>query len=369
MKVCSLLLPATLVLSLCGVARDASALAPSDPRIVINAVNTPGSTDATYLIMNPGSYYLDQDLIGEAGKVGIRVMATNVRIDLMGFTMRGSTTSLHAIIGSGAQSNVVLSNGSISDWPRQGIALGEWSNVRVRDLCLSGLGQGGIRLGEDSVVERCNLVGIGGFGIAGGSSLTVAHCKVSGIAEAGFAPGIGISAGHASIVRDCTVTGNGGTGISVSRKSMVLGCTVTENYAGISGEGALVADCTVSDNLTIGVNLIQATVRNCEIANNGSHGLLLSMNGSRALGNRIAGNGGDGIWAYGGARIEENDVRSHAQGVGIRAVGTGSFVVKNTLFANSVHLSVPSSGNFVGPLVFVNAVNGRSDPWANVHGN
>lgn len=81
MRTAPLLLCAPLVLSLCGLARAASPCAPTDPRTVIDAVNTPGSADATFRILNPGSYYLDQNLVGEAGKVGIRVEASNVRID------------------------------------------------------------------------------------------------------------------------------------------------------------------------------------------------------------------------------------------------------------------------------------------------
>jgi hypothetical protein len=46
-----------------------------EPRIAINAVNTPGDDDATpstFKITQPGSYYLAGNLTGETGKAGSR---------------------------------------------------------------------------------------------------------------------------------------------------------------------------------------------------------------------------------------------------------------------------------------------------------
>ena len=352
---------ATSVAVLVGAPSSASALPLNDPRIAINAVNTPGDGEANFIITTPGSYYLDTNLIGEPNKSGIRLESDGVRIDLMGFHLDGASVGKSAILGSSGGSSIAISNGSIANWFSTAIALGTSSNVQVRDLTINSC-SGGIALASDSVVERCNLFDFEFFGIAGRDRTTVANCTLR---ETGF---VGIATGEASIVRDCTVSGGTGTGIITSFRSLVTGCTVTQNFAGITGEGGLVADCTVSENTTNGVQLTTGTVRGCEISSNGSLGIFIQA-GGRAIGNRIASNGSDGIFAAAGARIEENDVRFHAQGAGIRTFGTGSFVVKNTLTGNGSTLIVPNSGNFVGTLVHANAMNGRNDPWANLHSN
>ncbi len=348
---------------LLGAVQLAAARPLSDPRVAINALNTPGTAQAVFRISNPGSYYLEADLLGEAGKAGIMVMSSDVRIDLMGFHLRGAAGSTHAIAENAAQSNIVIWNGTLSDWSGVGVQFVQSSNVQIRDLSFRFMGDGGIALGTDGVVERCNLLGVAGFGIRTNYGAYVSQTMVNGVGTRG------IQVLSNSLVRDCKVRGSGTEGIYVDVGSSVFGCVVSGGSVGIYAFAGLVADCTVNATYTVGVRLDAGTLRSSHILGNAGHGVELASAGSLAVGNRVIANGGDGIRALGGARIEENDVRSHPHGAGIRTFGSGSFVVKNTLFANSLPLSVPNAGNFVGPLVSANAVNGREEPWANVHGN
>lgn len=363
MNLASFLFLASSAAALAGAPRSASALPVNDPRIAINAVNTPGIPQGVFLITSPGSYYLEADLIGEPAKAGILVAATDVRIDLMGFSLRGDAASTHAIAEVGYRSNVVIWNGSISGWSGAGVHFVLSSNVQVRDLGLRSMGDGGIVLGADGVVERCNLFEMAGFGIRTTSGAYVSQTMVNAVGTRGIEV-----LGH-SMVRDCKVRGSGTEGVRVGVGSSVLGCTINGGTVGIYSYAGTVAECLVRETSSAGVHLIEGALRNSHIVANYGHGIDIPGPGSLVVGNRVAFNGGDGIRALGSARIEENDVRSHSQGVGIRTFGTGSFVAKNTLFANATHLSVPNAGNFVGPLVSVNAVNGRNEPWANVYGN
>src|SRR5713101_8648248 len=52
------------------------------PRTIINASNTPGTSESLYKITQPGSYYFTGNLVGVSGKNGIEIAATNVTIDL-----------------------------------------------------------------------------------------------------------------------------------------------------------------------------------------------------------------------------------------------------------------------------------------------
>src|SRR6185295_11122012 len=60
-----------------------------EPRIVINAANTPGDADSLFKITQPGSYYLTGNITGVAGKHGIEVVASGVTLDLNGFDLLG----------------------------------------------------------------------------------------------------------------------------------------------------------------------------------------------------------------------------------------------------------------------------------------
>ena len=51
-----------------------------EARIIVNATNTPGDGSNTFIISQPGSYYLTGNLTGEKGKHGISVQADDVTV-------------------------------------------------------------------------------------------------------------------------------------------------------------------------------------------------------------------------------------------------------------------------------------------------
>ena len=60
-----------------------------EPRIAINAANTPGDADSLFKITQPGSYYLTGNITGVVGRHGIEIAVPangpSVTIDLMGY--------------------------------------------------------------------------------------------------------------------------------------------------------------------------------------------------------------------------------------------------------------------------------------------
>src|SRR4051812_10008933 len=58
-----------------------------EARTIVNAVNTPGDGSNTFVISQPGSYYLTGNITGAAGKHGISVQADDVTLDLNGFAL------------------------------------------------------------------------------------------------------------------------------------------------------------------------------------------------------------------------------------------------------------------------------------------
>src|ERR1041385_1287872 len=63
------------------VASSYKTLTEVEPRVVVNATNTPGDANSVYRITASGSYYLDQNLTCVSGKHGIKIDAENVTLD------------------------------------------------------------------------------------------------------------------------------------------------------------------------------------------------------------------------------------------------------------------------------------------------
>ncbi len=45
-----------------------------EPRTIVNATNTPGDAANSFIIKQPGSYYLTTNLVGVSGKGGIEIL-------------------------------------------------------------------------------------------------------------------------------------------------------------------------------------------------------------------------------------------------------------------------------------------------------
>lgn len=84
-----------------------------EPRIPVNQENTPGNSANTFVISQPGSYYLTGNVLGEAGKNGIRITSSNVTLDLMGFECRGVTGSLTGIYMAVFRRGITIRNGTV----------------------------------------------------------------------------------------------------------------------------------------------------------------------------------------------------------------------------------------------------------------
>jgi len=87
-----------------------------EPRIAINATNTPGDADSLFKITQPGSYYLTGNITGVVGKHGIEIVDSGVTLDLMGFDLSG-IPAMGAFDGVSVTNfsltNITIRNGSV----------------------------------------------------------------------------------------------------------------------------------------------------------------------------------------------------------------------------------------------------------------
>jgi hypothetical protein len=281
-----------------------------EPRIAINATNTPGDATSTYIITQPGSYYLTENLAGEVGKAGILLMNHNITIDLNGYTMLGTNGASTAIdIFFNSLKNIVVRNGTITNWDGDGVDLGGANSLGS--------------LVEDVFVSDVDLSGI--------------KSAVNGI------------------IRNCHVSNTGGSGFVTNDRTSAVGC-VAENTANgfIVGEQAAVESCISRTSSNVGFQIdARATVTACSAYSGGSAGFRLV-----------------GV----GARLEENFASTSGNGFEATFVGaTNNFFVRNVATANGVAYNL-QAGNFAYAIqAGSNAVVdvggtpwGTSHPWANI---
>ncbi len=298
-----------------------------EPRIAINATNTPGDADSLFRITQPGSYYLTGNITGVAGRRGIEVVSGNVTIDLKGYALVGAVGTLEGIGNSGVNvDNIRIENGHISGWAGFGISLSSGSNHHFRGVSVRSCSVG-ISADDNAVVESCTTSGNTSDGI-----------RVLGVS---------------TVVRGCSANANGGTGIAVASNGTVSECATNNNLHGISvGSGSTVVSCSARDNTTDGIRASgTSVVNNCSAYSNGGNGII-SLSTSTTITNCTASfNSGDGIEVPGNCSIVGNTCDGNGIGtgigMGIRATGTDCRIDGNTLMRNDLGMSVELTGNFI----------------------
>ena len=350
-----------------------------EARIALNDVNTPGSSSATYEILEPGSYYLTENLIGETGKSGVAVRVEGVTIDLNGFSVIGEgplsfTRAVDYPYGKGT-----LRNGSVRGWTwgvhgeeelvvervrfdecGEGISAGE--SARVSDCeVVAGLSNQdasiGIHCGENSIVDRCIVVRYQTAGISMDANSTCARSTArdcgsgfnissSTIVEcvASMNDANGIYA-RGCLVRDCVSRNNGGYGYFMSNGTLV-DCVANSNWDhGVYSEGTVsIRGCNIAYNQGMGIVASEACViEDCSILQGGSSGIELeSGSGDTVVREcRVSGNDGWGIRVRDRCLVENNlitrnGVETTTNFAGLLVLGEDTVVRGNVIVGNDV---------------------------------
>ncbi len=337
-----------------------------EPRIAINATNTPGDADSVFKITQSGSYYLTGNITGVAAKHGIEIAASGVTVDLMGFALQGVPGSLHGVgVGAGTYDNLTVRNGVLSQFDGYGVQIGPVGLERgalVEHLQVSGNGAGGIMSGASSIIRLCNVINNGGSGIAAANNSTIESCSayqnaIDGISigaggtvsgcSAQFNGASGISAASIATITGCTVLANTGAGIGTTFGATITGCMAGNNQSGgiVTTTGATITGCTARQNTGPGIQTgASATITGCSAFFNTGDGLRISDNSSVL-----------------GCTSEGNTVSAS----GIKVIGTNNRVDGNNCVGNDIGIAVNTSGNFIAR----NTCSDNSTNWDIVAGN
>ncbi len=312
-----------------------------EPRIAINATNTPGDADATpstFKITQPGSYYLTGNITGESGKDGIEIASAGVTLDLNGFAVIGVPGSLSGVvIRSGATE---VRNGFVRSWGVDGVTSGSAiTNNRVIDVRASGNGGVGIYAGNYSEARNCMAVSNGSHGIA-----IYAYGRAEG----------------------CTARSNGGDGISAPNSgNVIINCNSNLNGGnGFNAFSSTLTACNASGNTLSGIAATYSSVIDCNSSSNTEYGFTLGVS-STARGNRSFGNESGGFYAVTSCTLENNTANNNGNNIATRTGftfnGAANRATNNHAANNPVGFYSPNGPNVLtGNTAINNTVSGYS---------
>lgn len=198
-----------------------------EPRIAINAANTPGGSNYTYRITQPGSYYLTGNVTVTTNSGGIRIEANDVTIDLMGYRVENTYTGAKSYSGIDfvdVRKNVVVKNGSVKGFST-GVANSNINTTGIQMLDVRAIGNvydgfyiAGSTIAADtgggSVVRNCIAESNGRYGIYTAQSFPIDNCVAKSNASAGiFSTGYGV-------IKNCVCFHNAASGIYVTNPGL-----------------------------------------------------------------------------------------------------------------------------------------------------
>lgn len=323
----------------------AKPLSEIEPRIAVNATNTPGDAGNVFRITQSGSYYLTGNVVGEAGKNGILIAARNVTLDLNGFAVIGATGAINGISTTSTAAFVIVRNGTVSGWPVSGVSISSAS--------------GGI---VENIVSAENQF----LGFSLSANAVAVHCVAAANQNSGFL------AGTNAVITACTSRDNGAIGFSTGNGAVITNCSARDNGSnGFQiGSGSLVRSSAAIGNAANGIQTSsRCLVESNAVVQNGVHGILTGL-ACRIVGNNASGNGtivtdGAGISdTFGSSVIDSNTCQGND--FGIRVSTNGSVIIRNFCGDNTTNFFIGNGRNTWARVVDVTAgfpftVNGNSD--------
>lgn len=367
-----------------------------------------GNASALYVVSASGSYYLTGNITAQPGKRGIFIAASDVVLDLNGFTLFGGSTGDDAILVVGT--NVTVRNGAIRDWVKEGVDAFGSNNVCVQDVTVTNSSAGyGIIAGDNSRFSNCTVTN-SAAGFIAGQEARAGSCLSRDNATAGFQFGAGanlsdcsamattggapaFNVGDESVLNGCIARHCSGSGFLIGASARVHGCIAQSDAS--SGTGFAIGSGSRLEEseaswFELGVQLQgqDAAVEGCQVR---AVARAIEDLGGRAriVGNNLSTRSESGVPAVrlSALCVFRGNVLEHAgDGPGVQVTNVRNRIEDNTIFmdeptANSLRIEFTSGYNVVvrnhglsnptdiggasliAPVVSFGAT--TTDPWAN----
>jgi parallel beta-helix repeat protein len=345
--------------------------------------NAPGSTTGVLrpgtpitalpsVISQPGNYYLTGNLTMATAGTGITINASNVTLDLGGFTIDGAHQGGTGVLIP-SQFNgfnlhaITVRNGNAINWTQTGFDL-QWVDTLVAENLIASNNNQGIIVSNGRLAD-CGAYGNTTYGVRSQGGATISGCTAKNNQDTGFL------LTNTSILESCTAVGNH-VGIDV-RSSTVDGCNVVGALYGINvGYNCNIRNNTVQETDSDGIRvaspsgsgeslITENTVEDAGV-NVGASGIYVQTSNNVISRNHVTFTNGPGINVVGSFNtVDENTTLSN-DGVGITVAGSKNTVVHNTSLGNvnqsaSTNYSVGVGNNYGG----VTAAASGANPWSN----
>jgi hypothetical protein len=276
-----------------------------------------------FTISQSGSYYLTKNLnFTAASGNAITISASNVTLDLMGFTLSSSS----AVTGDAIRMNAGLRNIAV----RNGVIAGN-TVVTV---------SGGAPNQSWSVNAAGFSNGINAFSSPEVSTCHFSHLRISGCRI------VGLDGGEQAVAEQVTATQNGNAGIRLASGSVTNSTGLSNGGSGVAcfngsvancsafsnGGGGIfgysVANCAANGNKEVGIIVVSGSVTNSSAVSNGGNGVSViegSVTNSTALSN-----GNNGIAILSGSVTNSTAISNGNVGILADACSvTNSFAKSN----------------------------------------
>ncbi|MEM6398385.1 MAG: right-handed parallel beta-helix repeat-containing protein [Bacteroidota bacterium] len=332
-----------------------------DQRIPMDSV----FNGSIYIIDEPGSYYFTDNIaISGNNADGIRINVSHVTIDLNGYNLSGAMNARDGIVVGGGRKNIVIKNGTVSDWQRHGVNALSASESIFMDLIASNNGGDGIVARDNCLIHKCVAAGNGFDG------LEVRNASIISNSAANDNGDNGIQTNEGALVINCTSYQNEVDGFALEAGCRIENCNAYQNgeYGIDLGLGGQVINCIANENRSNGIDLASSCIainnaanRNgrCHLDGNGCSGLSDDGAGIRCFANAqiIDNTCNDNIM---GIRISSTDAYASGNYVegnrhaGLVATSSGSFIIRNRGVSNGfspIQDLLNSSGNPTGNIV------------------
>lgn len=312
-----------------------------EPRTLISSI--------PYTITNGGSYYLTQNLTGDASVTnGIIIAADDVTLDLGGFVLAGLTNESHfgISLASSSNRNITIRNGVVRGWGWTGLYLNDGMNCRLSGITAIDNATlpayAGISVGEDWDVEDCAASMNRNTGFSIGNNSRARNCKARQNAGNGF------TLGEGGRLENCMAVRNGQNGFYGGMMTMILNCTANGNtntgiYVGLY---SLASGNIAANNGGTGIDAGTGSrvERNVSALNKGS-GIVAGAR-SRVTDNQVVANTSVGIYGQVGCRVDANHLSWNSAGLQAADSANGSLFIGNSAVGNTTNIITSSTANF-----------------------
>lgn len=362
-----------------------------EPRVAVNAANTPGDPNNTFVISQPGSYYLTGNITSNF-KHAILIDADDVTLDLMGYRLwssyskpLGNNEDFDGIHVTADHHNITLQNGTVaSDRTvhlmltyrgfRYGIHAETGSErIAIENVCVTDARDDGIYLqGKNQTVRNCRSLKNDGTGIHlyenskavdntccgnGGNGITLRDRGIALRNQCNENDSCGIVIWTDCIIRDNACCSNSSRGISgyASQNVIITGNMINDN--GSYSEGtATIAGIYVGSHCVIKNNTVCNNARSS--SSTGSLYGIYAVHSCVIMDNSVTDNGQyadaadeiGGILATDGSTVINNSVNStgyHATGNAIYGIKVGQACTVSHNTCRSTGL-IGTSGTIIG---------------------